>query len=50
MKSNGKLDYQIQKQGNIFESHTARLPEDLDSSKTEFLQGDACNLSSTLGN
>ena len=49
MKLNGRLDFQIQKQGNIFESHTAILPEDLDRSRTEFIQGDACNLSNVLG-
>lgn len=50
MKLNRKKSYEILKQGKIFQQCTAEVPTDIDTSKVTFQQGDACNLSPTLGN
>lgn len=50
MKSKGELPFEILKSGNVFEKHTAKLPEGIDPSKVDFFQGDACNLDPSIGN
>jgi tRNA/tmRNA/rRNA uracil-C5-methylase (TrmA/RlmC/RlmD family) len=49
MKAEGKMPYQIQKQGKLFYSSEAVVDADIDRSKVTFQQGDACNLNKELG-
>jgi SAM-dependent methyltransferase len=49
MKKLRKLNFEILKQGKIFESHEAAISADIDISKISFFQGDACNLDPNLG-
>lgn len=49
LKSVGRLDYTRLDEGNITSSLTAKLPEGIDSSRVEFMQGDAMDLPETLG-
>lgn len=49
MKSKGAKDYQVLVQGNNFKTSTAQVPGDIDRSRVQFAQGDACNLSPSLG-
>lgn len=44
MKSKREMPYTILKQGDIFESRTAKLPSTVKPEKVDFHQGDACNL------
>jgi SAM-dependent methyltransferase len=45
MKSKRQMPYTILKQGDIFESRVAKMPEKTHPQKATFHQGDACNLS-----
>ena len=49
MKEKGKMDFEILKQGNIFESCQTNLDQKIDRTKVTFLQGDACNLDKSIG-
>lgn len=49
MKLNGKMDYEIMKQGNIFQNVTTTLNKNINRSRVHFEQGDACNLNENLG-
>ena len=42
-------EYDIQKQGKIFEKRIAELPADVDVGRVHFQQGDACDLQASLG-
>lgn len=49
MKMKGKREYEILKQGQIFQSGTAEVDPQIDRTRVSFLQGDACNLTDSLG-
>lgn len=49
MKELGELEYEAHIQGDIRETRSARLPAGAQPSRTQFTQGDACNLSPSLG-
>lgn len=49
MKSEGKMSFNVLKQGDIFFETEASIPSHLERSKVNFLQGDACNLHEQLG-
>ncbi len=49
LKRDGTMKYEMLQQGTIFQPRVAEIASDINRSKAEFLQGDACNLSSSLG-
>ena len=49
MKEKGSMNYDILKQGTVFEKHLATLPTGVNPVRAEFSQGDACNLDPELG-
>lgn len=49
MKSSGSMEFKVLKQGTIFESAVASIPQDIDRNRAEFLKGDACELNPSLG-
>ena len=49
MKDKGKMDFEILKQGMIFETCQTSLDQTIDRSKVTFQQGDACSLDKSLG-
>ena len=49
LKRDGTMEYEMLQQGTIFQSRVVEIASDINRSKAEFLQGDACNLSSLLG-
>lgn len=49
MKIDGKLPFRILKQGKLFYSSQAEVSGEIDRSKVQFFQGDACNLDSEHG-
>ncbi|OWZ03479.1 hypothetical protein PHMEG_00024781 [Phytophthora megakarya] len=49
MKENGAMPYEAHIQGDNHEARRAKLPEDTKPTNVDFLQGDACNLSRSLG-
>ncbi|KAL3656586.1 hypothetical protein V7S43_018584 [Phytophthora oleae] len=49
MKEQGAMEYEAHIQGDIHEVRRAKLPEGAKPAKVVFQQGDACNLSSSLG-
>jgi putative 4-mercaptohistidine N1-methyltranferase len=49
MKLNGKMDFEIMKQGNIFQNAKTTLNQSIDRNRVHFEQGDACNLNENLG-
>ncbi|KAL3872832.1 hypothetical protein ACJMK2_036027 [Sinanodonta woodiana] len=49
LKVNGSMQYNVQDEGDLMTSLTARVDDDVDRSKTTFIKGDACNLPNDLG-
>jgi len=49
MKTNGNVDFESLVRGNVFKTCTTDLDQSIDRSRVEFRQGDACNLSPSLG-
>lgn len=49
MKKYGSMDYDMLKQGKIFNARKAAIPSGIDRSRVSFSQGDACNLDPSLG-
>mmetsp|Transcript_24861 Transcript_24861/g.36670 ORF Transcript_24861/g.36670 Transcript_24861/m.36670 type:complete len:279 (-) Transcript_24861:59-895(-) len=49
MKGVGTMQYSIMEQGKIFSQHEAKLPVGVNPDRVTFSQGDACNLSTSLG-
>eukprot|EP01038_Epipyxis_sp_PR26KG_P013271 gene13271-17781_t len=49
MKQGKCIEFEIQKQGSSFQKCEASLASDIDVSRVQFLQGDACNLDQDLG-
>ncbi len=49
MKEEGSATYEAYLQGEIKEIRTAQVPSEIDRSKVQFEQGDACNLGTHLG-
>jgi len=49
LKENGKLEYSAQEEGDISTKYVATVPDGIDRSRTEFKQGDACNLPHFIG-
>jgi putative 4-mercaptohistidine N1-methyltranferase len=49
MKKDGKMSYEILKQGNVFKSCETNLSDKIDRDRCSFHQGDACDLRTDLG-
>lgn len=49
MKTVGAMNYRVLEQGTIFSDHVAKLPVGTIPERIVFLQGDACNLSESIG-
>ena len=49
LKVNGVMDYEVLKQGKIYTKCTAEVSDSAKRWKAKFIQGDACNLSPSLG-
>lgn len=49
MKETGKVEFDSLVRGHVFKTCTTDLDQSIDRSRVEFLQGDACNLSPSLG-
>ncbi len=49
IQTRGQLPYQITREGHTIEPLTAHLPENIQSARVTFQQGDAMNLPDTLG-
>ena len=48
MKVNGVVDYTVLKQGSVYMNRTSILDEAIDRNRVQFMQGDACNMSTSL--
>lgn len=49
MKERGSVEFQSLVRGNVFMTCTTDLDQSIDRSRVTFQQGDACNLSTSLG-
>jgi putative 4-mercaptohistidine N1-methyltranferase len=49
LKKTGVHEYEMAEEGNLTAPRTARIPEEIDRSRVQFLHGDACNLPDDLG-
>ena len=49
MKAKGTMQFEMMKQGRIFTTRKATLPESIHRDRVHFRQGDACNLDPSLG-
>jgi hypothetical protein len=49
MKEKGTMNFQILREGAVYETHVANLPADVFPAKANFFQGDACNLDKSIG-
>ena len=49
LKANGTRKFEMMKQGQIFVTREAKVSADVDRSRVQFKQGDACNLDPSLG-
>lgn len=49
LKKDGELPYCVQDEGDLVTDLVAKVPADVDRSRTRFIQGDACNLPTDLG-
>ncbi len=49
MKERGSTEFESLVRGNVFKTCVTDLDQSIDRSRVEFQQGDACNLSPTLG-
>ena len=49
MKLNGTVKYTMLKQGSVYVNRTSTLDDTIDRSRVQFMQGDACNMNTSLG-
>ncbi|XP_076441679.1 uncharacterized protein LOC143280845 [Babylonia areolata] len=49
LKERGTMDYKMTTEGDLYSELKAVVPSDINRKKTMFVQGDACNLPSSLG-
>ncbi|KAH9509096.1 hypothetical protein Btru_049012 [Bulinus truncatus] len=49
LKKDGKLNYNLVQEGDLFTPAVAKVPSEIDRNRVKFEQGDACNLPSSLG-
>lgn len=49
IKTDGNVEFESLVRGNVFKTCTTDLDQSIDRSRVEFRQGDACNLSPSLG-
>lgn len=49
LQQQGRMGYDMLQQGERFVSREAHVPADIDRSRVQFLQGDACSLDASLG-
>lgn len=49
LKQNGEMTYHVCEEGDVHSTYKAKIDPEIDRSRTKFIQGDACNLSSDLG-